>query len=52
MEKSSKIKLARGAELQCIGATTLMSYRKYIETDAKPERRFQKVMVDEPSVRG
>jgi len=41
--------LARG-ELQCIGATTLGEYRKYIEKDAALERRFQPVMVDEPSV--
>ena len=41
--------LARG-ELQCIGATTLDEYRKYIERDAALERRFQPVMVDEPTV--
>ena len=41
--------LARG-ELHCIGATTLNEYRKYIEKDAALERRFQPVMVDEPSV--
>lgn len=41
--------LARG-ELHCIGATTLDEYRQYIEKDAALERRFQKVMVDEPSV--
>ena len=41
--------LARG-ELQCIGATTLNEYRMYIEKDAALERRFQTVMVDEPSV--
>nr|WP_316638780.1 ATP-dependent chaperone ClpB [uncultured Roseateles sp.] len=41
--------LARG-ELHCIGATTLDEYRKYVEKDAALERRFQKVMVDEPSV--
>ena len=41
--------LARG-ELHCIGATTLDEYRKYIEKDAALERRFQPVMVDEPSV--
>lgn len=41
--------LARG-ELQCIGATTLDDYRKYIERDAALERRFQPVMVNEPSV--
>ncbi|MFG6104793.1 ATP-dependent Clp protease ATP-binding subunit [Leptothoe sp. EHU-05/26/07-4] len=41
--------LARG-ELQCIGATTLDEYRKYIEKDAALERRFQPVMVNEPSV--
>ncbi len=41
--------LARG-ELHCIGATTLDEYRKYIEKDAALERRFQKVMVEEPSV--
>ncbi len=40
--------LARG-ELQCIGATTLDEYRKHIESDAALERRFQPVMVDEPS---
>ena len=44
-----KPKLARG-ELQTIGATTLDEYRKYIEKDAALERRFQKVLVDEPSV--
>lgn len=41
--------LARG-ELHCIGATTLNEYRKYIEKDAALERRFQKVLVSEPSV--
>ena len=41
--------LARG-ELHCIGATTLDEYRRYIEKDAALERRFQPVMVDEPSV--
>ena len=41
--------LARG-ELHCIGATTLDEYRKYIEKDPALERRFQKVMVEEPSV--
>jgi ATP-dependent Clp protease ATP-binding subunit ClpC len=41
--------LARG-ELQCIGATTLDEYRKYIEKDAALERRFQPIMVDEPSI--
>lgn len=41
--------LARG-ELHCIGATTLDEYRQYIEKDAALERRFQKVIVDEPSV--
>ena len=41
--------LARG-ELHCIGATTLDEYRKYIEKDAALERRFQKVLVDEPDV--
>ncbi|HTC21609.1 MAG TPA: ATP-dependent Clp protease ATP-binding subunit, partial [bacterium] len=41
--------LARG-ELQCIGATTLNEYRKYIEKDGALERRFQMIMVDEPSV--
>ena len=44
-----KPKLARG-ELHCIGATTLDEYRKYIEKDAALERRFQKVMVDQPTV--
>ena len=41
--------LARG-ELHCIGATTLDEYREYVEKDAALERRFQKIMVDEPSV--
>ncbi|HXE20679.1 MAG TPA: ATP-dependent chaperone ClpB [Castellaniella sp.] len=41
--------LSRG-ELHCVGATTLDEYRKYIEKDAALERRFQKVMVDEPNV--
>jgi ATP-dependent Clp protease ATP-binding subunit ClpB len=43
--------LARG-ELRCVGATTLDEYRKYIEKDAALERRFQPVMVGEPSVEG
>ena len=41
--------LARG-ELHCVGATTLDEYRKYVEKDAALERRFQKVLVDEPSL--
>ncbi len=41
--------LARG-ELHCVGATTLDEYRQYIEKDAALERRFQKVLVDEPSI--
>ncbi|MEW8222787.1 MAG: ATP-dependent chaperone ClpB, partial [Candidatus Thiodiazotropha taylori] len=41
--------LARG-ELHCVGATTLDEYRQYLEKDAALERRFQKVLVDEPSV--
>ena len=41
--------LARG-ELHCVGATTLDEYRKYVEKDSALERRFQKVMIDEPSV--
>ncbi|AHE67685.1 ATP-dependent chaperone ClpB [Legionella oakridgensis] len=41
--------LARG-ELHCIGATTLDEYRQYVEKDAALERRFQKILVDEPSV--
>lgn len=44
-----KPKLARG-ELHCIGATTLDEYRKYIEKDAALERRFQQVMVNQPTV--
>ncbi|OIJ17112.1 ATP-dependent Clp protease ATP-binding subunit ClpC [Anaerobacillus alkalilacustris] len=44
-----KPSLARG-ELQCIGATTLDEYRKYIEKDAALERRFQPIKVDEPSI--
>jgi ATP-dependent Clp protease ATP-binding subunit ClpB len=51
MDASNMLKpaLARG-EMHCIGATTLNEYRKYIEKDAALERRFQKVLVDEPSV--
>ena len=51
MDASNIIKpaLARG-ELQCVGATTLDEYRKYIEKDAALERRFQTVQVNEPSV--
>lgn len=51
MDASNLLKpmLARG-ELRCIGATTLDEYRKYIEKDAALERRFQEVLVDEPSV--
>jgi len=44
-----KPSLARG-ELQCIGATTLDDYRKYVERDAALERRFQPILVEEPSV--
>ncbi len=44
-----KPSLARG-ELQCIGATTLDEYRKYIEKDAALERRFQPIQVDEPTL--
>ena len=43
--------LARG-QLRCIGATTLNEYRKYVEKDAALERRFQTVLVDQPSVEG
>ncbi len=43
--------LSRG-ELQCIGATTLNEYRKYIEKDAALERRFQPIYVEEPVGRG
>lgn len=51
MDASNLLKpmLARG-EIQCIGATTLDEYRQYIEKDAALERRFQRVLVDEPSV--
>jgi ATP-dependent Clp protease ATP-binding subunit ClpB len=51
MDASNMLKpaLARG-ELHCVGATTLDEYRKYIEKDAALERRFQIVLVDEPSV--
>jgi len=51
MDASNMIKpaLARG-ELRCVGATTLDEYRKYIEKDSALERRFQNVMVDEPTV--
>ena len=41
--------LSRG-ELQCIGATTLNEYKKYIEKDAALERRFQTIIVEEPNV--
>ena len=44
-----KPELARG-DLQCIGATTFDEYRKYVESDAALERRFQPVMVEEPSI--
>lgn len=44
-----KPELARG-EIQCIGATTLKDYRKYIEKDSALERRFQPIMVEEPSI--
>ncbi len=47
--KSTQPALARGT-LHCIGATTLKEYKKYIEKDAALERRFQKVLVEEPSV--
>jgi len=46
-----KPSLSRG-ELQCIGATTLDEYRKYVERDAALERRFQPVLVEEPTVEG
>ncbi len=51
MDASNLLKpmLARG-ELQCIGATTIGEYRKYIEKDAALERRFQQVMINQPSV--
>lgn len=51
MDASNMLKpaLARG-ELHCVGATTLDEYRQYIEKDAALERRFQKLLVDEPSV--
>src|SRR5260221_8467913 len=51
MDASNMLKpmLARG-ELHCIGATTLDEYRKHIEKDAALERRFQPVLVDQPSV--
>jgi ATP-dependent Clp protease ATP-binding subunit ClpC len=44
-----KPSLARG-EFQCVGATTLNEYRKHIEKDAALERRFQPIVVDEPSI--
>ncbi len=51
MDASNIIKPALSrSELQCVGATTLNEYRKYIEKDAALERRFQQVKVDEPSV--
>ena len=46
-----KPELARG-DLQCIGATTFDEYRKHIESDPALERRFQPVMVEEPSIEG
>jgi len=51
MDASNMLKpaLARG-DLHCVGATTIDEYRQYIEKDAALERRFQKVLVDEPSV--
>ena len=51
MDASNMLKpaLSRG-QIQCIGATTITEYRKYIEKDAALERRFQKIQVDEPSV--
>jgi ATP-dependent Clp protease ATP-binding subunit ClpC len=51
LDLSSMIKpeLARG-DLQCIGATTFADYRKYVESDAALERRFQPVMVEEPTI--
>ena len=51
MDASNLLKpaLARGT-LHCIGATTLKEYKKYIEKDAALERRFQKVLVEEPSI--
>jgi ATP-dependent Clp protease ATP-binding subunit ClpB len=51
MDASNLLKpaLARG-QLHCVGATTLQEYKKYIEKDAALERRFQKVLVEEPSV--
>ena len=51
MDASNLLKpaLARG-QLHCVGATTLKEYKKYIEKDAALERRFQKVLVEEPSV--
>ncbi|MBN2300728.1 MAG: AAA family ATPase [Acholeplasmataceae bacterium] len=51
MDTSNMLKpmLARG-ELHCVGATTLNEYRKYIEKDSALERRFQKVLIDEPTI--
>ena len=51
MDASNLLKpaLARGT-LHCIGATTLQEYRQYIEKDSALERRFQKVLVEEPSL--
>ncbi len=51
MDASNLLKpaLARGL-LHCVGATTLMEYKKYIEKDAALERRFQKVLIEEPSI--
>lgn len=52
MDAANLIKpaLARGGELHCVGATTLDEYRKYVEKDAALARRFQPVMVEEPTV--
>ena len=51
MDAGNMLKPARArGELRCVGATTLDEYRQYIEKDAALERRFQKVLVDEPSV--
>src|SRR3970040_1548802 len=50
-DSANILKAARGRrEMQCIGATTLNEYRKYIESDAARERRFQPVLVDEPTI--
>jgi len=50
IDAGNMLKPRCAGELHCVGATTLDEYRKYVEKDAALERRFQKVLIDEPSV--